>query len=145
MVVTESHIAFWLPESSSCCVATPRSLSSFVSLLHKCLSWLCAPPRGNRSKPLGIHRGLSDRCLPISITLLQSYCVVPGCFNASPRTALKRPCSAPFPDRLITDTDANAVSHPHRTVKICSTKIQNKLEQTVMTAIMIITPFLQQA
>lgn len=65
------------------------------------------PPGGNRSQPLGIHRGPSDRCLPTSITLLQSYCVLVGCFNASPMTG-ERPGWAPFPDGPMADTDATA-------------------------------------
>lgn len=73
-----------------------------------------AQPQGNRSKSLDIHPGLSDRCLPISLTLLGSYCEPPGCFNAPLRTELVSLGSASLRYRLLADTAADWIyAFPH--------------------------------
>lgn len=76
----------WSLSRDWCCkqnIWTPRrflfhsgslwSLPSFVSVVHNCLFWVCAPS-GNRPESLDIHPSFSDRCLPISFTLLGSHC-----------------------------------------------------------------------
>ena len=89
--------------------ASPRlaSLSSFVSLVHKCLSPALRTAWGNWSESLDIHPSLSDRCLPISLTLLGSYCELPGCSNVPLRTAPGATGSAWLPYRLLADTAAD--------------------------------------
>ncbi len=98
-------------------------------------------PRGNRSESLDIHPSLSDRCLPISLTLLESYYELPGCCNAPLRTVLGSLGSAWLPYHLLADTATDwSYASPPALTNIAAVKLWvvrgKNLERHVITSIM---------
>lgn len=126
-----------LPKPYSC------SLSLFVPLAHKCFFSQARAPLGNRSEPLDIHLSLSDRCLPISLTLLGSYCELPDCVNAPLRTEPGSQSSAWLPYRLVTDGTAGRSHVLSQTPVRCSQVLHygwfENLERLVIKAIKMTT------